>query len=180
MRRTLFLFLIALFVYSCADTDEGPLAPKPDKSGIILIENKSAFDSYYRSIDGIDSEDLRSVLHDLIDGNKVLPYTSSSFDVWDALMQTDEDPDNSNNVILLYTGRSQAKTYKDNGHNGDDAWNREHVWAKSRGFGGDPNQVRGPSTDIHHLRPCDRSVNTARYTKYFDNGKIQGQSCNKT
>lgn len=170
MRPISFILFIIVFAFSCSSGDDAPSEPKPNKSGIIEIENASAFNSYYTNIDGIDSEDLRDELHELIDGNKALPYTSSSFDVWDALMQTDEDPNNPNNVILLYTGRSQDKGYRDNGHNGDDAWNREHVWAKSRGFGGNPNDVRGPSTDIHHLRPCDRSVNTARYTKYFDNG----------
>ena len=34
------------------------------------------------------------------------PYTSSSTDVWDILKQTDKDPNDSNNVILFYTGWS--------------------------------------------------------------------------
>jgi endonuclease I len=166
MHKFLLSLFVSIFICSCTKTDDGPTVDQPDQVGRIKIENKSDFNSYYSSIDGIESKDLKGKLHDLIDNNKVLSYSN----VWDALMKTDEDPKNSNNVILIYTGRSQAKSYKDNGHNGEDAWNREHVWAKSRGFGGYPDDVRGPSTDIHHIRPADRSVNTARYTKYFDNG----------
>tara|TARA_R110001583_G_scaffold47395_1_gene148416 strand:+ start:333 stop:1172 length:840 start_codon:yes stop_codon:yes gene_type:complete len=170
MRKSTFLLLLSLFVLSCSKSDDGQVDPKPDESGKISIENISEFNSYYKNLDGTDPQVLKTDLHDLIDGNKVLPYSSSDFDVWDALELTDEDPDNSNNVILLYTGRSQAKSYKDQGQNDDNSWNREHVWAKVRGFGGDPRTVKGPSTDIHHIRPCDRSVNTDRYSKYFDNG----------
>ena len=77
---------------------------------------------------------------------------------------TDQDPNNSNNVILLYSGRSQSKTI--NGGGVDD-WNREHVWAKSHG---DFGTATGPGTDVHHLRPEDVTVNSTRGNKDFDNG----------
>jgi len=171
MHKILYFFLISLLVFSCSTSDDAPGELKPNKSGTINIENSSAYNSYYKLIDGINSDDLKEDLHDLIDDNKVLPYTSSSrTDVWDALDQTDEDPGNPNNVILLYTGRSQAKSYKDHGQNDNNSWNREHVWAKSRGFGGAPSTSKPASTDIHHLRPVDRSVNTSRSNRYFDNG----------
>ncbi|MCB5274103.1 Extracellular ribonuclease [Arthrobacter sp. SO5] len=87
--------------------------------------------------------------------------------VWDALKDTDQDPSNSNNVILLYTGRSQSKAT--NGGGVDD-WNREHVWAKSHG---DFGTATGPGTDVHHLRPTDVTVNSARGNKDFDLGGAQ-------
>ncbi len=170
MHKISFLLLLSFLILSCSENNDMPGEPKPTKSGTIQIEENSVNYSYYRGLDGINSKDLKEKLHDLIDGNKVLPYSSSSFDVWDALDKTDEDPDNSSNVILLYTGRSQAKSYKDHGQNDDDSWNREHVWAKSRGFGGYPSTSKPASTDIHHLRPVDRSVNSSRSNKYFDNG----------
>ncbi|MCZ4693540.1 ribonuclease [Ancylomarina euxinus] len=171
MKRFLFsLLIIASLAFSCTAPDDGPEEPKGSKLGTIDIKNISSYNYYYKDIDGVKSANLKSELHDLIDNHKVLPYTSSSFDVWDALKQTDEDPKNPNNIILLYTGRSQNKNTQDNGHNGDDVWNREHVWAKSLGFGGDPDISKPASTDIHHLRPADRSVNTARSNKYFGEG----------
>ncbi|MEU8781170.1 endonuclease [Streptomyces sp. NPDC048637] len=119
-------------------------------------------DTYYKDAVGKTGQALKDSLHRIISGTQTGKLTYSQ--VWDALKETDQDPDNSANVILLYTGRSQSKN--SNGGNPDD-WNREHVWAKSHGdFGTDT----GPGTDIHHLRPEDVSVNSTRGNKDFDNG----------
>ena len=88
-------------------------------------------------------------------------------EVWDAIKYTDEDPANTANVILIYTGRSQAKTFNSSGNSDPDAWNREHVWPKSHGF---PDEAQWAHTDIHHLRPADASVNSTRGNKDFDWG----------
>ena len=85
----------------------------------------------------------------------------------DTLALTDQDPNNSSNVILLYSGTSRAKSL--NGGGADD-WNREHVWAKSHG---DFGTATGPGTDLHHLRPTDVTVNSARGNLDFDNGGTQ-------
>ena len=87
--------------------------------------------------------------------------------VWTALLVTDEDPNNSENINLLYTGKSIAKTENASVNNGPDAWNREHVWSKSHGF---PNRSQLGYTDIHHLRPADASINSLRSNYDFDNG----------
>ena len=117
-------------------------------------------DTYYSSAMGKTGSSLKTELHLIIDDHTELSYN----DVWDALRVTDEDPSNPNNVILLYSGRSQSKF--DNGGNVDD-WNREHVWAKSHG---DFGTSMGPGTDIHHLRPTDVTVNSTRGNLDFDNG----------
>ncbi|MFD1446833.1 endonuclease [Oceanobacillus sp. FSL K6-0127] len=115
---------------------------------------------YYDATNGKSGEQLKSALHDIIDDHTEISYSN----VWEALRETDEDPSNSNNVILLYTGRSQGKN--ENGGNADD-WNREHVWAKSHG---DFGTSMGPGTDLHHLRPTDASVNSSRSNLDFDEG----------
>ncbi|MFI7237408.1 endonuclease I family protein [Streptomyces cyaneofuscatus] len=117
-------------------------------------------DTYYQDALGKTGPQLKAALHTIIGDQTKLSYSQ----VWNALKATDEDPANSSNVILLYTGRSQSKN--DNGGNADQ-WNREHVWAKSHG---DFGTATGPGTDIHHLRPEDVSVNSARGNKDFDNG----------
>lgn len=115
---------------------------------------------YYASAYGKSGAALKSALHDIIDGHTKLSYSN----VWNALKDTDEDPNNPNNVILLYKQTSQSKST--NGGNADD-WNREHVWAKSHG---DFGTAVGPGTDVHHLRPTDVTVNSNRGNKDFDNG----------
>ncbi len=118
-------------------------------------------DTYYAAATGKSGSQLKSSLHQIIStGQTKLTYDQ----VWGALRLTDQDPANSSNVVLLYTGRSQSKT--SNG-GGVDQWNREHVWAKSHG---DFGTATGPGTDVHHLRPTDVSVNSTRGNKDFDIG----------
>ena len=118
---------------------------------------------YYNSAEGQTGSELKNALHLIIDDHTEFSYTSSSTDVWDMLKETDKDPNNPNNVILLYSGVSvnAAQEYA-----GGSGWNREHVWAKSRGDFG--NSI-GPGTDAHHLRPCDVSSNSSRSNRACDN-----------
>lgn len=115
---------------------------------------------YYQEAEGLSGNGLKLALHDIIDDHTELSYSA----VWDALRHTDEDPNNPNNVLLLYSGKSYDKY--DHGGYVDD-WNREHVWAKSHG---DFGTARGPGTDLHHLRPTDVTVNSARGNLDFDDG----------
>ncbi len=95
--------------------------------------------------------------------HRVLSYNQ----VWSALTATDEDPANTDNVILIYSGRSIAKFSNGSGEasSNPDNWNREHSWPKSHGF---PSQSQDAYSDIHHLRPSDISVNSTRGNLDFD------------
>ncbi len=115
---------------------------------------------YYDAAQGKTGEALKTALHNIIKGHKEFSYG----DLWDILSASDEDPRNHNNVILIYTGISRAKT--DHGGN-IGQWNREHVWAKSHG-GFSTNPPAG--TDAHHIRPADVKVNSLRGHLDFDNG----------
>jgi len=130
--------------------------------GIILFQTlfSQIPSGYYDSANGLSGDDLKAALHNIIDN-----HNAGSYDLlWEILPKSDEDPDNPNNFILLYTGRSIPKTssYPD--------YNREHVWAKSHGGFG---TVAPAGTDAHHLRPTDVSVNTDRDSKDFDEGGTQ-------
>ncbi|MGW1707944.1 endonuclease I family protein [Streptomyces sp. NPDC002206] len=129
-------------------------------------------DTYYQDALGKTGTQLKSALHSIISVQTKISYSQ----VWDALKNTDQDPANSSDVILLYTGRSEPKS--DNG-GAVGQWNREHVWAKSHG---DFGTSTGPGTDIHHLRPEDVTVNSIRGNKDFDNGgtAVSGAAGNYT
>lgn len=118
-------------------------------------------DSYYAAAIGKTGDNLKNALHAIISSGA----TKLSYDaVWNALKVTDQDPANSSNVKLLYSGLSRSKSLN-GGDTGD--WNREHVWAKSHG---DFGTSAGPGTDLHHLRPEDVTVNALRGNKDFDTG----------
>jgi endonuclease I len=118
---------------------------------------------YYNPATGLSGSALKTALHNIIDDHTELSYTA----VTNALKVTDQDTLNSNNVICIYTGWSYLKS--DYGGLGDD-WNKEHVWSKSHGdFGDNPPE----GTDLHHLRPCDASVNSAKGNRDFSKGTTQ-------
>ena len=122
----------------------------------------TAYDStYWAPALGKSGAALEDSLHTIISRDVTrLSYSA----VWGALKVTDRDPADSSHVIELYTGRSVPAS--DNG-GGVDQWNREHVWAKSHG---DFGTATGPGTDVHHLRPTDVTVNSARGNLDFDEG----------
>nr|WP_211164472.1 endonuclease [Shewanella salipaludis] len=119
-----------------------------------------AFDTYYANAIGKTGAALKTSLNLIIGNHTRFSYSQ----VWDGLNYADEDPANGNNVILLYTGRSEPKTNRAGMSNSLDAWNREHVWAKSHGF---PDSSQYAYTDLHHLRPADVTVNSSRGNKDF-------------
>ena len=121
---------------------------------ISLVAFSQIPDGYYDGTEGLSGDELKSALNNIIDNHTELSYSG----VWNALKDTDEDPDNSDNVILLYTGWSVSDS-------GYPIWNREHTWAKSHGDFG----TSAPcGTDVHHLRPTDLQVNNDRGNLDFD------------
>jgi endonuclease I len=117
-------------------------------------------DTYYADAIGKSGTALKDSLHTIISDQTTISYSA----VWNALKVTDQDPNNSGNVKLLYSGISRSKSLN-GGNTGN--WNREHVWAQSHG---DFGTSAGPGTDLHHLRPEDVQVNSIRGNKDFDNG----------
>lgn len=116
---------------------------------------------YYEGISGYGSA-LKAGLHYLL---RTTHSTQYSYDaLWTQLRYTDEDPANSNNIIQIYTGWSIPKSHYGGGIT---EWNREHTWSKSHG---DFGESRPAGTDLHHMRPCDATVNSAKGNKDFDEG----------
>ncbi|WP_328921098.1 endonuclease [Streptomyces sp. NBC_00208] len=171
-RRPL-LATVAAFAVLAGTAAAAPAAPAALRTTPVAATPLATLDdTYYQDALGKTGTQLKSALHSIISVQTKISYSQ----VWDALKNTDQDPANSSNVILLYTGRSEPKS--DNG-GAVGQWNREHVWAKSHG---DFGTSTGPGTDIHHLRPEDVTVNSIRGNKDFDNGgtAVSGAAGNYT
>lgn len=113
---------------------------------------------YYDSAAGLSGTALKDALHNIIKGHTVIPYSSSSVtDVSDALKVIDEDPNNTNNVLLWYKGNSVAKS------SFGTTWNREHTWPQSLGAGVSPKV-----SDLHHIAAEDASLNSSRGNSVFN------------
>src|SRR3954447_15869511 len=79
---------------------------------------------YYDSAQGKTGVELRQALHAIIMNATAIPYRSDTrLDTLNALNALDEDPANTNNVILVYSGWSDAKT-----NYGLSGWTKEHLW----------------------------------------------------
>lgn len=147
-------FLVMTSIQILDDDDGGADGPVGIRSAVGNLQ-------YYDGVDPTaDAADFRESLHRLIRNNRVFSYRQ----LWDALQYTDESEQDVSKVVLFYTGWE----LNENNHGGNPAqWNREHVWAKSKGdFGTRP----GAGTDLHHIRPTDVSVNGRRGSLSFDNG----------
>tara|TARA_R110002020_G_scaffold454448_1_gene670015 strand:- start:161293 stop:162327 length:1035 start_codon:yes stop_codon:yes gene_type:complete len=102
-----------------------------------------------------------------------LTYTPG---IWEADKVTDVDPENPDEVLLLYGYEDQTdqdpindRTRDKNRNGGDNGdWNREHTYAKSLGTPNLGNE--GPGSDAHHLRPSDVQRNANRGNRKFADG----------
>ncbi|MCB0457943.1 MAG: endonuclease [Flavobacteriaceae bacterium] len=133
---------------------------------------------YYNNVNlTLTGQDLYFELQNKID------QASSSFtygDARDALQISDEDTNNSNNVLLVYgyddtdgnctTDRSRSKA--DFGGSSCQ-WNREHVFARSLAnppMGSVDNNTTGIGADPHNIRSSDQQMNNNKGDKKFASG----------
>ncbi len=139
------------------------------------VNSHAQVPSYYNGTDITQTgTNLKADISALITSTHTtsLVYTPG---VWDALKQTDLDPTNSNNVLLIY-GYDDTDTAVNNDRtrgkdlNGGNVgeWNREHTFPKSLG---NPNLgTSGPGSDAHHLRPSDVQFNSSRSNRQYADG----------
>jgi len=165
----------------------------PDETGVTYRG-----DYYDNLTDSTNPTTLKAALHILIDGHRALTYTQSgnnwrdcwegsvndssywqrcTIDVWESLNYTDAGCDAEDvycdSVVLLYSGDVRSVTLANRGSGGDNAWDREHVWPKSRGF---PKKSQDGYTDLHHLRPADRNINSTHSNYGFNDSANNGGS----
>ena len=134
-----------------------------------IIGVSAQIGSYYSTINGQSGSVLKSALNSIIDNHNSLSYTPG---VWNAHKDLYEDPNNSGNIILFYSQDSIDKSNQDSGGSPGTYWNREHLWPRSYGVGSSGSD----NTDLHHLVPTYKSVNSTRSNKYFDysNSSLSG------
>ncbi len=109
---------------------------------------------YYDDAEGLYGDALIGALHIIInDGFSGVTYGEARY----ILDETDVDPLNANNLILVYLGTS-VSGYWDNGI----TWNREHVWPQSL-LGEDAyNETVNMASDLYNLMPANPSENSSR------------------
>lgn len=122
---------------------------------------------YYNNASNKSGETLRAALRDITtNGSVKLPYTSSSFDVWDAYGQTDVRP-GTNKIWDMYsdipngTPQYTYTLYADQCGTAaaeGSCYAREHQVPNSW-WGGLDDAAHPQYSDLHHLPPADQYVN---------------------
>jgi len=130
----------------------------------ILVNAQSA-PAYYSKVNfNLTKDALKKDLATLITDthSKTISYS----ELQTLLKKSDVDPENPSNLLLIYGSQSTGTHQRSRSING--SWNREHVYAKSKGT---PNLgTSGPGADGHHLRPADNNLNSTRGSLLFDDG----------
>jgi endonuclease I len=147
---------------------------------LFYLYSFSQIPPYYNGLDfNLNGQLLESDLSVLITTThaNLLPYTSSSADTWDAVKQSDLDPDNSENVLLFYgfddtdgisrTDYTRDKDLSCHSSSCQGLFNREHVYAKSMATPSLDTDYPGSGTDAHNLRACDSQMNSSRSNRLF-------------
>ncbi|GAB5399857.1 MAG: hypothetical protein Aureis2KO_14420 [Aureisphaera sp.] len=133
---------------------------------------------YYDDVDlSLTGQDLYLELQQKI---TVASSTYNYGDVRDDVKITDEDPSNSNNVLLVYGyNDSDGNCLTDRTRDKDDfgglscEYNREHVFARSNAdppMGDADNGTTGIAADPHNIRPSDQAMNGLKGNKKFASG----------
>lgn len=151
---------------------------------LLLLLASSCFGqvpAYYGSIDfSLGGENLKNQLAALITSTHTteLTYTSGSsglLDTWTVLKQSDMEPGNQNNVLLVYGWNDQSGTVSEHRSRGVDEschtsscngkWVREHVFHRSLGTPNLGSEAAG--SDAHNLRAVDSQRNNTRGNRLF-------------
>jgi len=137
---------------------------------------------YYSSLEGLSGAALKQAIQNII-ANPSVVHAHSYGDIVDILKTADQNPENSNQVWLIYTEQPRSKIDYQTGSSIVGKWNREHIYCQSRGNYGDlynvsadgigvwastgPNDIGAGLSDAHHLRAVDGQENSSRNNRNY-------------
>lgn len=138
---------------------------------------------YYDSLHNLADSELRQALQDIIAEEGVVRAQTYA-DIIDILKEADQNPENSNQVWLVYTEQGRPKLDFQTGSVSTGKWNREHTYPRSRGgfFDIDEDDIadgknvfwnttadslRHGNSDAHALRVVDGPENSSRGNQHY-------------
>ena len=140
-------------------------------------------DTYYNSLDGLAGEELAQALQDII-ANESVVRAQTYADVIDILKEADQNPENSNQVWLVYTEQGRSKLDYQTSSISEGKWNKEHTYPRSRGgfysieedgiadgpdvyWTTNADSLRHGNSDAHALRASDGPENSSRGNQHY-------------
>ena len=131
-------------------------------SPAVFSQGPNGTGTYYQAADGKKAAELKTALFQIISPHDMQSYTPG---VWNGINSYDIRPDGC--IWDIYSGISNFTpvTDQDKGADINDegvVYNREHAMPKSWFNEGSSDQSYPMYTDLHHLFPTDRAVNSMR------------------
>ncbi|MFD2550251.1 endonuclease [Bizionia sediminis] len=140
-------------------------------------------DGYYNPLDGLADNALKQALQDII-ANPEVVRAQTYTDVIDILKEADQNPENSNEVWLVYLEAGRAKLDFQLGSVSTGKWNREHTFPRSRAgyysieadeiadgkdvfWETNADSLRHGNSDAHALRAADGPENSSRGNQFY-------------
>jgi hypothetical protein len=155
------------------------------------VVNSMAPTDYYSSLNDKSGQELKDAITALI-SNTAVVRAQTYGDVWNIIKEADTNPQNNQEVWLLYTEIGRSKLDQQGSGSGVGKWNREHIYPQSRGgfVGGtstsangidvfmvtDATHIEHGHSDAHDIRPADSPENSSRGNKDF--GEYSGPDGN--
>lgn len=137
---------------------------------------------YYASLEGKSGAALKQAIQDII-ANPGVVRAHTYGDIINILKTADQNPENSNQVWLIYTEQPRSKIDYQTGNSIIGKWNREHIYCQSRGNYGElynlppdginvwsstgPDDIGAGLSDAHHLRAVDGQENSSRNNRNY-------------
>jgi len=140
-------------------------------------------EGYYNSLDGLADVTLRQALQDIIADPSIVRAQTYA-DIIDILKEADQNPENSNEVWLVYLEEGRAKLDYQTSSTNTGKWNREHTFPRSRGgfysieedeiadgidvyWTTEADSLRHGNSDAHALRAADGPENSSRNNQFY-------------
>lgn len=137
---------------------------------------------YYASIEGLSGAALKQGLQNII-ANPSVVHGHNYGDIYDILKVADQNPENNNQVWLIYNEQPRSKIDIQTGNSIVGKWNREHIYCQSRGGFADatpttpaginvwtqagPDIITTGHADAHHIRAVDGQENSSRNNRNY-------------
>lgn len=147
------------------------------------VVSSTAPTGYYDAMNGLADDALKLAMQTII-ADPLTVRAQTYADVFDILREADQNPENSNQVWLVYTEQGRAKLDVQNSSNSVGKWNREHTFPKSlAGYDGieqddiadgrdvfwttKADSLRHGYSDGHALRASDGPENSSRGNQHY-------------
>ncbi len=147
-----------------------------------IVESTQPF-GYYDSLDGLAGAELRQAIQDIVADESIV-RSQTYADVVDILMEADQNPENSNQVWLVYKEMGRPKLDFQTTSSNIGKWNREHTFPRSRGgfysiqadeeadgvdifWNTNADSLRHGNSEMHAIRAVDGPENSSRGNKHY-------------